>query len=145
MPIERNKTCAVPGFGAPISEPNNLCEGHRLPGTRVRVGGSTIVITDWYAEHGDDAEVILLNDWALGAHFRGGAGFEGKLRKQGFANVRNLATPEQVEAAKGPAQSKKVGGWADPWKTQYSFPRTTTGGLITSGYPSLGQNPERRS
>jgi hypothetical protein len=87
----------------------------------VRVGGSTMVITAWYAEHGDEAGVILLNDWALGAHFGGGAGFEGKLRKQGFVNVRNLATPEEVEAAKRPALGKKVGGWAGPWKTQYSW------------------------
>jgi len=86
-----------------------------------RVGRSTMVITAWYAEHGDEAGVILLNDWALGAHFGGGAGFEGKLREQGFVNVRNLATPEEVEKAKRPAQGKKLSGWAGPWKTQYPF------------------------
>lgn len=121
MAIDGNTTCAVLGCGAPISGPNNLCYEHRLPGMGVRVGGSTMVITTWYAEHGDEAGVILLNDWALGAHFGGGAGFEGKLRKQGFVNVRNLTMPEEVEAAKRPAHRRKVGGWVGPWKTQYSW------------------------
>ena len=121
MAIDGNTTCAVPGCGAPISGPNNLCEEHRLPGMGVRLGGSTMVITAWYAEHGDEAGVILLNDWALGAHFGGGKGFEGKLLEQGFVNVRNLATPQEVEEAKRPAQGKKVGGWVGSWKTQYPW------------------------
>jgi hypothetical protein len=121
MAIDGNTTCAVPGCGALISGPNNLCNEHRLPGMGVRVGGSTMVITAWYAEHGDEAGVILLNDWAMGAHFGGGAGFEGNLREQGFVNVGNLATPEEVEAAKKPGRGKKVGDWAGPWKTQYPW------------------------
>lgn len=121
MAIDGSTTCAVPACGTPISQPNNLCEKHRLPGISVRVGGSTMVITAWYAEHGDEAGVILLNDLALGEIFGGDAGFEAKLREQGFANVRNLATPEELEAAKRPVQGKKVGGWAGPWQTQYSW------------------------
>lgn len=121
MPVERNTTCAVPACGAPTSGPNNLCEEHRLPGMAVRVGGSTMVITAWYAEHGDEAGVILLNDLALGEIFGGGAGFEAKLREQGFDNVRNLATLEELGATKRPVQGKKAGGWAGPWKTQYAW------------------------
>jgi len=111
-----NTTCAVPGCGAPVSGPNNLCEKHGLPGISVRAGGSTMVITAW--EHGDEAGVILLNDWELGAHFGGGAGFEAKLHEQAFVNVR---TPEELEAAKRPAQGKRVASWAGPWKTQYPW------------------------
>lgn len=121
MAIEGNTTCAVPGCGAPTSGPNNLCEEHRLPGMAVRVGGSTMVITAWYAEHDDEAGMILLNDLTLGQIFGGRAGFETKLCEQGFENVRNLDTPEELEAAKRPAQGKKVGGWAGPWKTQYPW------------------------
>jgi hypothetical protein len=40
MAIEGNTTCAVPGCGAHISGPNNLCYEHQLPGMVVRVGGS---------------------------------------------------------------------------------------------------------
>jgi len=46
MAIDGNATFAVPGCGAPISGPDNLCEEHRLPGLSVRVGDSTMVITD---------------------------------------------------------------------------------------------------
>jgi hypothetical protein len=66
MSIDGNTACVVPGCGALISGPNNLCAEHRLPGVGVRAGGSTMVITAWYAEHGDEAGVILLNDLALG-------------------------------------------------------------------------------
>jgi len=30
--IGRTKTCAVPKCTMPVSYPNNLCDGHRLPG-----------------------------------------------------------------------------------------------------------------
>jgi len=121
MAIDGNTTCAVPGCGAPISGPNNLCEEHRLPGMAVRVGGSTMVINAWYAEHGDEAGVILLNDLALGEIFGGGAGFEAKLGEQGFENVRNLATLEELGAAKRPVQDKKAGDWAGPWRAHYPW------------------------
>jgi hypothetical protein len=121
MAIEGNTACAVPGCTAPISGPKNLCEEHGLPGMAVRVGGSTMVITAWYAEHNDEAGVILLNDWALGAHFGGGVGFERKLREQGFVNVRNLATLDELEAAEKPAEGKKAGDWTGRWKTQYPW------------------------
>jgi|SRR5208283_1409458 len=121
MAIEGNTACAVPGCAAPILGPNNLCEEHRLPGMGVRIGGSTMVVTAWYAEHGDEVGVILLNDLALGELFGGGVGFEVKLRAQGFVNVRNLATPEELETTKKPAESKKVGDWTGPWKTQYPW------------------------
>jgi hypothetical protein len=66
MAIEGNTTCAVRECGALNSGPNNLCEEHRLPGMSVRVGGSTMVITAWYAEHGDEVGVTLFKDLALG-------------------------------------------------------------------------------
>jgi hypothetical protein len=120
MAIQGNRACAVPGCTAPISGPNNLCEDHRLPGAQIRIGGSTMVVTAWYAEHGDEVGMIILNDFALG-ELGGGGSFEAKLREQGFSNVRNLATPEEVEAAKRPAAGKRVGAWAGPWKTKYSW------------------------
>lgn len=82
---------------------------------------STMIITAWFVEHGDEVGIILLNDWALGAHFRGRAGFEAQLAKQGLVNVRFLATPEEVEAAKHPAQGKKFGQWGGSWKTKYPW------------------------
>jgi hypothetical protein len=109
MAIEGNTACAVPGCGAPISGPNNLCEDHRLPGMGVRVGGSTMVITAWHAKHGNEVGVILLNELALGRMSGRGAGFEAKLSEQGLVNVRKLATPEELEAAKRPALGRKVG------------------------------------
>jgi len=121
MAIDGNTTCAVPKCGAPISGPGNLCEEHRLPGMAVRVGDKTTVITAWYAEHDDEVGMILLNDLALGEIFSGGAGFEGKLREQGFLNVRNLARPEELETAKKPVEGRKVGNWAGPWRTQYPW------------------------
>jgi hypothetical protein len=121
MAMEGNTACAVGGCTLPLSGANNLCDEHRLPGGAVRVGTSTMVITCWYAEHVDEASVILLNDWALGAHFGGRAGFEAKLREQGFVNVRNLAKPQELEAAKAPAEGKKAGDWGGPWKTQYPW------------------------
>jgi hypothetical protein len=124
MAIDGNTTCAVPGCVAPISEPNNLCEEHRLPGMSVRVGSSTMVIAAWYAEHGEEAGVILLNDLALGRMFGSGKGFEAGLREQGFVNVRNLATPEDLEAARKPKQGKKAGDWAGPWRTQYPWQKS---------------------
>jgi hypothetical protein len=80
-----------------------------------------MVITDWYAEHGDECGIVLLNDWALGTHFGGRAGFENKLREQGFVNCHNLSTPDELEAAKQPAEGKKVGEWSGHWKTNYPW------------------------
>jgi hypothetical protein len=120
MAIQGNRACAVRGCSSPVSGPNNLCEDHRLPGAQIRIGGSTMVITAWYAEHGDEVGMIILNDFALG-ELGGGGSFEAKLREQGFSNVRNLATPEEVEAAKRPAAGKRVGAWAGPWKAQYAW------------------------
>lgn len=93
MAIDGRSTRALPGCGVPVSRANDLREGYGLPGTGVRVGGSTMVITAWHAERGDEAGVILLNDLALGRRFGGGAGFEAELREQGFVNERNLGEP----------------------------------------------------
>ena len=80
-----------------------------------------MIITAWYAEHGDEASIIVLNDFALGDLFGGRAGFEVKLGKQGFVNVRNLATEWEVEAARNPAEGKRVGKWGGPWLTEYPW------------------------
>jgi hypothetical protein len=105
----------------PISGANNLCDEHRLPGMAFRLGKSTAVITAWYAERGDECGLILLNDWALGAHFAGREGFEAKLAAQGFTAVRNIGTPEELEAARQPAGGKRIGDWSGSWKTKYPW------------------------
>ena len=113
--------CAVPHCIAPLSEPNNLCEAHRVPGAVVRHGESTMVITTWYAEHAGEHGVIIINDFALGDLFGGRRGFQAKLRDQGFFNVRLLRTPAELEAAKLPKSRKKVGDWSGPWNTRYAW------------------------
>ncbi len=121
MAMKGRTTCAVDGCTNPIYEPNNLSDEHRLPGGVMKVGESTMVITAWYAERGGECGVILLNDSALGRHFGGRKGFEAKLAEQGFVNVRNLATPEELEAAKQAPKGKKLGNWSGPWETTYPW------------------------
>lgn len=110
--------CAVRGCANPISGPNNLCNAHRLPGFIVRIGDSTMVITYWYAEHAGECGVILLNDFALRDLFDGRGGFEARLAKQGFTNVSNLATPEELARRRA---KHKVGKWGVPWQTTYPW------------------------
>lgn len=133
MAMEGLTQCAVPQCIAPLSEPNNLCDVHRLPGAACRVGCSTMVITAWYAEHADEYGAIFLNDWALGAHFSGADGFEQKLREQGFADVRLLRTPAELNVAKLPKPGKKVASWSGPWLTRYPW---------ESGADEEDDNPE---
>jgi hypothetical protein len=117
--------CAVHDCNSKIHGPNNLCDAHRLPGliyqARDHKDVHTMVVTAWYAERGDECGIIFLNDWALGAYFGGGAGFEAKLAEQGFVNVLILETPEELEAAKQPPEGKKVGDWGGHWKTKYPW------------------------
>lgn len=121
MPMKDLEQCAVPECGAPITGHSNLCDQHRIPGAIVRMGDSTMVITAWAVEHGDECGIVLLNDWALGANFAGRERFESKLKEQGFVNVRLLRTPQELEAAKQPAEGKRVGDWGGPWKTEYPW------------------------
>ena len=72
-------------------------------------------------EHEHEYGIVFLNDFAAGDLFGGRAGFEAKLRKQGFVNVNLLRTQEELAAAKAPAEGKKVGDWGGPWKTQYPW------------------------
>jgi hypothetical protein len=106
MVIDGNTTCAVPGCGAHISGPNNLrgapASRHERPRGRQHGGDRSLVRRALRR-----GRVILLNDLALGEIF-GGAGFEAKLHEQAFVNVRNLATPEELEAAAKPAEDTKV-------------------------------------
>ncbi len=121
MPMEGVTTCAVPECTAPISGYRNLCDNHRLPGVIGQVGDSTMIVTAWSVERGDEIGIIGLNDWALGALFSGREGFEAKLAKQGFTGVRNIGTLKELEAAKQPPDGKKVGAWGGPWRTQYTW------------------------
>jgi hypothetical protein len=121
MAMEGRTKCAVPRCTTSVLGPSNLCDEHWLPGAVVRVGKSTMIVTAWYAEHDDESSVIVLNDFALGDLFGGRAGFEAKLREQGFVNVRFLATPAELEKAKKPAEGKKVGTWGGPWLTEYPW------------------------
>ena len=82
-----------------------------------------MVITAWAVEHGDEAGIIFLNDYALGDLFDGRAGFEARLREQGFENIRNLATPEEIKNSREPAENKKFGGWSGPWRMKYPWER----------------------
>jgi hypothetical protein len=77
------------------------------------------------AEHGDEVGIIVLNDWALGDLFGGREGFETELAKQGLTNVRNIATPGELEAAKYPTQGKKAGDWGGIWRTKYPWEVTS--------------------
>ncbi|HWW16062.1 MAG TPA: hypothetical protein VN310_15480 [Candidatus Dormibacteraeota bacterium] len=121
MAMKGNTRCAVPECNNPISGYNNLCDEHRLPGMAVTEDESTMVITIWYAEHGDEVGTVVLNDWALGNLFGGRVGFEVKLAEQGFVSVRNLATPLELQNARRPSKGKKLGKWSGPWLTQYEW------------------------
>ena len=121
MPIKDRTTCAVRECDAPISGYSNLCDSHRIPGAIVRMGDNTMIIAAWVVEHEHEYGIVFLNDFAAGDLFGGRAGFEAKLRKQGFVNVNLLRTQEELAAAKAPAEGKKVGDWGGPWKTQYPW------------------------
>jgi len=121
MPMKDRTTCAVRECDAPISGYSNLCDSHRIPGAIVRMGDNTMIIAAWVVEHEHEYGIVFLNDFAAGDLFGGRAGFEAKLRKQGFVNVNLLRTQEELAAAKAPAEGKKVGDWGGPWKTQYPW------------------------
>jgi hypothetical protein len=121
--------CAVPDCNMPARGPNaNLCHEHLLPGPVCHVrnhrGVHTMVVTARYAERGDECGIIFLNDWAVGAYFGGGPGFEAKLAEQGFTNVRLLETLEELELEREQAEAKEVGDWSGTWKTEYPWERS---------------------
>ncbi len=119
MEMKGTTTCAVPECTMPVSYPNNLCDGHRLPGVVVTVDDEPFVVTVWYAEHGDEVGLIHLADWRLGHDFGGRQQFEARLAKQGFTRVHNISTPEEIDA--GPPPGKKVGDWFGPWLPRYRW------------------------
>ena len=120
--------CAVPECKLPTSGPNNLCDEHRLPGMCVTHTDHerTFVVTAWYAEHDGEPGIIFLNDWALGDLFSGRERFEARLARQGFVNVRNIATLAELERAKQLCNEKRTGAWSGPWLTQYPWELTET-------------------
>jgi hypothetical protein len=79
-----------------------------------------MVVTAWYAEHGDERGIILFNDWALGSMFGGRAGFEAQLAKQGFVNVRNLTTLKEMQTA-AQFMGTKAAEWSGSWLTTYPW------------------------
>ena len=120
MAFENQRECAVPECNGPCSEWANLCERHRVGGVVIENGTGSGVVTIWCAEHDNQIGLILLNDWALGHHFGGAAGFEARLTQQGFTNVKNVMTPEQFESARVRAGKAAV-DWFGPWRTEYPW------------------------
>ena len=120
MAMEGLTNCAVEGCSLPISDYYNLCSKHRIPGPAVMVDASSMVITAWYAEHADEQGIILFNDWALGSMFGGRVGFEARLAKQGFVNVRNLATLEEMLTIRQ-LMGTKLANWSGSWLTTYPW------------------------
>jgi hypothetical protein len=120
MAFEGQNECAVYECGNPCSEFANLCEEHAVPGVVFGIGHGTCVVTSWYAEHLNEAGIIGMNDFALGDLFGGAAGFKAKLERQGFSQVRNLRTPEELEAAKARV-ARAPGKWSGPWLTTYPW------------------------
>jgi len=117
------KRCAVNGCTLPAASPGNLCNKHRLPGHVVRntESGSYFVITAWAAKRDHEEGVIFLNDFALGDLFGGRAGFEKKLQDQGFVEVRNISTSEELDSII--ASPKQKPDWSGPWLTEYPWER----------------------
>lgn len=85
----------------------------------VRVGKNVMIVTSWYVEHNHEPGLIFLNDWALGAHFGSRAGFEARLKEQGFTVVRNI-TPEELDAIKKSANGK-LASCGGPWLPKYPW------------------------
>jgi hypothetical protein len=118
------KACAVPNCALPVSYPDHLCAVHRLPGLVFthKASGNAILITVWYAERGDEAGLIYLDDLAIGHLFGGRAGFEARLAKQGFTRVRNITRHAQLNAKPLAPPGKQVGKWSGrPWLTHYPW------------------------
>jgi hypothetical protein len=85
-----------------------------------RPGDNEMVITAWAAKHDHEEGVIFLNDFALGDLFGGRAGFEKKLQDQGFVEVRNIPTEEEVKSI---GANKKMAEWSGPWLPEYPWDR----------------------
>ena len=78
------------------------------------------MITFWAATHGDEAGVIVLNDYSLGHLFGGRTRFEKQLQDQGFADVHNIPTEEELNDIQ---QNKKLAEWTGPWLPEYPWQR----------------------
>jgi hypothetical protein len=120
MAFENQSECAVRECGRPCSAWSNLCERHKVDGVVVENGAGSGVVTLWYAVHDNQFGLILLSDWALGSYFGGAEGFEARLIRQGFKNVRNMMTPEKFEFASLYA-CKGAGNWSGAWSTKYPW------------------------
>ena len=120
MAFEGQTECAVRECGAPCADWANLCQDHFVPGMAFEYGRGIGMVTAWYAEHANEAGIILLKDFALGSRFGGASGFQANLEKQGFGRVRNLRTPDEFEVAKVRV-ARTPGKWSGPWLAEYSW------------------------
>ena len=127
MAMEGLSKCVIRECGGLCSKGANLCDQHRVSGMVMKCGNSTFVVTAWYAEHAQEAGIVVLNDYTLGLLFGGAPGFMAKLGQQGFVNVQSLPTPEEFEAARG-SVAKAPSRWSGPWLTDYPWETTTRNG-----------------
>jgi hypothetical protein len=81
------------------------------------MGDSTMIIAAWAVEHEHEHGMVFLNDFAVGDVFGGRAGFEARLKEQGFVNVRLLGTTKKLEAER----SKTLASWSGSWQAQYPW------------------------
>jgi hypothetical protein len=64
----------------------------------------------------------VLNDYSLGSLFGGRTGFEKQLQNQGFADVPNIPTEEELNYIK---QNNNLAKWTGPWLTEYPWERAS--------------------
>src|ERR1019366_3831825 len=119
MAMKGRTKCSVPGCSGSVDGYSNLCDNHRLPGTKVVYGENTMLVTIWVAEHNGELGFILLNDYALGNLFGGREGFELKLAEQRFTKVRNVDSPQQLDSER--AKVGRAASWSGPWRTVYPW------------------------
>jgi hypothetical protein len=71
VPMSGITKCCVPECDETIADYANVCDRHKMPGTIMAVGESTMIVTIWVAEHEGEVGFILLNDYAPGHLFSG--------------------------------------------------------------------------
>jgi hypothetical protein len=119
MAMKGRTKCSVLRCSGSVDGYSNLCDNHRVPGTKAVYGESTMLITIWVAEHNGELGFILLNDYALGNLFGGREGFEVKLAEQRFTKVRNVDSPQQLDSER--AKVGRAVSWSGPWRTVYPW------------------------
>jgi hypothetical protein len=67
------------------------------------------VISSWLVERKGRMDIIVLNDYALGARFGGREFFEKRLGEQGFKVHRLISDPDDLETVKLCCLSRSAG------------------------------------